>query len=160
MTHTPANMNITYEPGDFEQHYHDLLIAYKHYWEERGLSGRYKMQYKPDFSYLWALWQSNMLIAIVGKNDNNEIVSAWVASVMPHWYNPTHLHSQDLMYFIREDYRSAKSLKQMFGEIDKTLKDKGVHISTISVPAESRSSGAIRRYGYKHIDSLYSKVLD
>jgi hypothetical protein len=84
----------------------------------------------------WRLFQMGVMIGTVGRNEDGQIKSCYVASVGAYIYNDSIKDATEMVWCIDKEYRSGRNLIQLLGNIEKICRDHEVNTYSLSVPDE------------------------
>lgn len=77
-------------------------------------------------------------LALVAEQDGN-VLGMMIAHTLGHWWSPSKLYAQELMYWVRPQYRHLGSGAEMLSRFDDWVKERGLDMAGMS------SSGIYQR---------------
>ncbi len=134
------------------------MPLWQRHWEEIG-TDKDRIPLDPDWQKYNELFLAGAL-HILGARDSNGVLVGYVFSIVgPHiHYKSTRVAFFDL-YWLAPEYRKGTNGVRLFKETEKSLREHGV----VKVFGQTKTfkdvSMIFQRLGWKHVESVFTKVL-
>lgn len=76
------------------------------------------MPFETSQEYWWNLFQSGTMMGTVGRNEDKELKSCYVAMKQPYMFNHSYIMGSEVVWCIHKEYRSGRNLIQLLNEIE------------------------------------------
>lgn len=131
------------------------------HWEEVALD-KDVIPLDPDWDQYRLLEKLGMLSIIAARDDEGTLIGYYVAFIRKHLHYAGSLTAYSDLYFIKPQYRKGRVGLRLFQAHEKAMKAKGVQkIYTMHKLHVHSTMGRLLGFmGYRHIENIYSKVLE
>ena len=119
-----------------------------------------KFTLNPDFDQYMSLEDSGMLRIFTAREDD-ELVGYLVFLVTYHPHYKDQLYANNDLTYVHPDYRSkdASLVRSLFDIAERSLKEEGVSVITVSMKAHMPFDKTAERMGYDRAEIVYSKYI-
>ncbi len=152
---------IAYSVEQAEDVFDEIAQACGEWWYESSFFQNTGMEYRPNNPQLKRLLP--LMRCLVGRDSEGNVASAYVGIPSDYMFNPEWTVMNEIVWYIKEEYRGVRSLIQLFNEVRDFCNQEQVDMWSISIPSFFRSSGVeklMSKQGYFLQDLKYVRVSD
>lgn len=96
----------------------DVIELCRTWWYQTKFFENTDMQFETQEVYWWNLFQSGVMMGTVGRNENKELKSCYVAMKQPYMFNHSFHSASEIVWCIDTEYRTGRNLIQLLNEIE------------------------------------------
>lgn len=126
-------MKLTYERLNV-RHTREVIALCNTWWYDSAFFENTEMAFISKEVYWWNLFQAGMMMGVVGRNDEGEIKSCYVATRNSYMFNNNYAMANEVVWCIDKEYRSGRNLIQLLNEIEECVKLNECKIYNLNLP--------------------------
>lgn len=112
----------------------------------------------PDWMAYYACQNAGQLQFLVARSDG-EMIGYAVGFIRPHLHYLKSLSYISDLYFIHPDFRRGRTGIQLFKEVERACKSRGVQKLFLGTKTAHNKSEIFERLGYDFTEKLYTKII-
>tara|TARA_R100001463_G_scaffold3271_3_gene13468 strand:- start:62 stop:544 length:483 start_codon:yes stop_codon:yes gene_type:complete len=132
------------------------------WWYESAWYKNTKMKFTTTPEYWYGLFQMGSIVLCVGENEAGEMKAAYVGMKQPYLFNHDYTTATEVVWCIDEEYRTGENLVTLLSEIEKLLKNEGVHMYNLNLPVEDKkeklADSLVKRGFFRQDLSLFKEI--
>lgn len=112
----------------------DVIELCRTWWYDSKFFENTGMPFETSQEYWWNLFQSGTMMGTVGRNEDKELKSCYVALKQPYMFNHSYTMASEVVWCIDKEYRSGRNLIQLLNEIEECNKDEQTSFYGLNLP--------------------------
>lgn len=105
--------------------------------------------------------ESDIGAAFVAETEEGDLIGIVAGVKFPLWMSPEHTAGQEIMYYVKPEFRRSKAGKKLFNAFEKWAREVGADYVTVASPSnenEKRLGTMYESKGYSPVERHYTKV--
>lgn len=149
---------ITYQAERWDQYFPDAEKLWPLHWAEIALD-QDSIKLDVDTDAYRELDQKKLLL-IVTARDDGKLIGYHKSFIKPHIHYRTSVTAYVDIFYIHPDYRKGMTAVKMFRAVEVEMRKIGVQKIYTGAKVHFDLSPLFKRLGYRHIENVYSKLLE
>lgn len=127
------------------------------HWEEIAVN-KGVIKLNPDWDAYYDLEQNGLLKIFTAREDT-KLIGYFVVIVRKHIHYKDHLFAANDIIYLSPEYRKGMIGAKLIKFAEKCLKEDGVSVLLINTKTHKPFDNLLSWLGFKHVESIYSKLL-
>ena len=148
---------ITYAVERLHDVCNEMEILFPAHWLEVARD-RETIKLKPDWPAYFQMEDAGQVQAIIARSEG-QLIGYHVSFIRKHLHYADSLHAFTDLYFILPEFRKGRAGIQLFVEVEKAWKDRGVVKAFTGTKCDADKSRLFEHLGWSRTEYLYTKVI-
>lgn len=112
----------------------DVIELCMTWWYQSKFFENTNMPFESTQEYWWNLFQLGVMMGTVGRNEDKELKSCYVAMKQPYMFNHSYIMASEIVWCIDKEYRSGRNLIQLLNEIEDCNQNNNTSFYSLNLP--------------------------
>lgn len=112
----------------------EVIELCRTWWYDAKFFEKTGMPFDTKEQYWWGMFQQGVMMGTVGRNEDGELKSCYVAMKQPYMFNHSYKNATEIVWCIDKEYRSGRNLIQLLNEIEACNKSEQTTFYNLNLP--------------------------
>lgn len=126
-------MKLTYETLGVRDT-KEVIALCETWWSDAKFYENTGMKFDTKEVYWWNLFQAGVMMGTVGRNEDGEMKSCYIAMKQPYMFNHSYNSANEIVWCIDTEYRTGRNLIQLLNKIDECNNENNTAFYNLNLP--------------------------